>query len=87
MMNIIDCIHSTKPTFGKLKCGDIFEYADAIYLKVFDPNFVSFEYGNDIFAVVLKDPYDRTEGLFSIQKFSDETVINDVYSADLTLYN
>lgn len=87
MMNVIECSHSRKPTFGQLECGDIFEYADAIYLKVFNPNFVSLEYGNNVFAVVLKDPYDRTEGVFSVQKFLDETVIDGVYSADLTLYD
>lgn len=77
-MNII--IHALERIkFGNLDYGTVFQYRDVKYLKILDPT------DGDV-AIVLDDPFERTSGTYIVNQIGMETLVDKIYSADLTLY-
>ena len=82
-MTVFRKFKNTAITFDELDYGEFFSYnnKDIIFLKVYDT------ISNKDLAIVIDDPSKETSGEYRVYQFSKDIVVDQVYSADLYLYD
>lgn len=83
-MTVFKKFKTTSTTFGELDYGDLFscnDNKDIIYLKVYDT------INSKDLAIIIDDPNEETDGTYNTYQFPRDMTIDQIYSADLYLYD